>query len=410
MSAVHSRSGSPPPSPNTSAESSSACDDGEPTLRTASRDKGYCAKVSSRIPALLARLESLEQALRVVSEREDAVAAHVRHVSRLVDECGARHGSWDTRLVHMLEQDTRRSAEVSRKQEDLAVAFGIRAGGSSSPLWRAVASVLLLASIVVSALIVTPLAALRRIYDSHRLARENRRKSGAGQTGSGQTCSRRSHGRRSIVGTERRLGSLSAASTAQSLASSDSHSTPRAMGPAFASVPSAMSVLACPIQSPRKQRYPHNIQTGGAQQGSPLPHHRVGLDLCDEHSMHRGETTTQECQSVQPTATNALVNRENTDESAGHIAQDTIAARADDSHSHASATGASSLGIEAEKDNYSDMMRSRLSIDRVDVGSGGDEDFDDGSSAGSRNPSWAQRKSSSSDMVESSADFWVHFE
>jgi hypothetical protein len=116
----------------------------------------------SSVATLHARLDALRASLASACAHSDALAAQVAEVERLVDGAAARHAAWDAHLVSMLEADTRRSAEVARKQETLAAALGIRPRGAATLLWRAAGHVALFLTLVLSLLFVSPYSAARR--------------------------------------------------------------------------------------------------------------------------------------------------------------------------------------------------------------------------------------------------------
>lgn len=112
------------------------------------------------IPALHERLDAMRDSLATARAQSASLGSHVQHVSRLVDEAASRHDAWDARLVHMLESDTRRSAEVARRQEALAAALGIGPRGAGNPMWRGLQHVALFVGLVLSFAFVGPFEAL----------------------------------------------------------------------------------------------------------------------------------------------------------------------------------------------------------------------------------------------------------
>jgi hypothetical protein len=361
----------------------------------------------SALPALSARLDALELSLATVSARENEVASYVRHVSRLVDESGERHGNWDARLVQMLEQDTRRSADVARKQEDLAAAFGLRTRGTPSPVWRALANIAFFLSLVLSVVIVTPLTAIRRLHERHRSPRAPL----GGGAGSRSAELMRNCG---TYGTTRNVGNRpgsNADTAAQRPASISSHrrqqpsSSPQPLDTSAVNVPSA-SALSLTDEEVSNDTF---------------------ADLRQE-----GMSFRKFCNSGGPVF---LQDTPSTGEES-HLSTlypdgASVAQRVDIEHGETSLrvvdVGGSVRSIHLDREEESNISSRRVSktggrdranvnitgsgrgIDRADDFNSADKQDDDDSLM-PRKPSWTSLEVSSSDVVETSSDFWGHFD
>lgn len=123
------------------------------------------ATISAELERLQGRLDALARGISQGNAQEDTVALTCRRITLQVSECAERHAKWDERLISMLEHDTRRSAEVARRQDELATRIGLRPRGEKSRLWYGLSYFVLILSLIISFVIVTPLTAIRRWYE-----------------------------------------------------------------------------------------------------------------------------------------------------------------------------------------------------------------------------------------------------